>query len=60
MKKQVSHYIINEAYEDRHAGSFNTYKAACRAIKRYSEEDRERCQPAIGKVYEDGETSYEL
>ena len=60
MKKQISHYIINEAYGDRHAGSFKTYEMACRAVKRYSEEDRERCQPAIGVVYEDGEISYEI
>lgn len=53
-------YIINEANGDRHAGWFATYEKAVKAIKRYSEEDMERCQPAIGKVLRDGTVTYEI
>lgn len=54
------HYIINEANEDRHGGLFATYKAACTAMRRYDEEDMERCQPAIGMVLEDGSITYDI
>jgi hypothetical protein len=54
-------YIINEAYEDRHAGTFKTYEAAARAIKRnYQEDELDKLQPAIGAVYADGSVSYEF
>lgn len=57
---KISHYIINEAYEDRCGGTFATYKQACKALKRYDADDLDRCQPAIGAVYENGFISYEL
>lgn len=61
MARQPNTYIINEAEGDRHAGTFNSYKAACAALARnYDEEDLERCQPAIGMVRADGTVTYEL
>jgi hypothetical protein len=53
-------YIINEANGDRHAGSFKTYEAAVRAMKRYDADDMERCQPSIGRVLENGNVTYEI
>jgi hypothetical protein len=53
-------YIINEANGDRHAGTFKTYEAAIRAMRRYSEEDLKHCQPAIGRVLTNGEITYEI
>ena len=53
-------YIINEANGDRHAGTFKTYEAAVKAMKRYDDEDMDRCQPAIGRVLPDGSVTYEI
>jgi hypothetical protein len=53
-------YIINEAYEDRYAGTFKTFEAACKAMKRYTEEELEILSPAIGRVLENGEITYEI
>lgn len=53
-------YIINEAYRDNDAGTFKTYEAACKAMRRYTEEEHERLQPAIGKVLEDGSVTFEF
>jgi len=60
MTRKQNAYIINEAEGDRYAGTFKTYEAAVRAMARYSQEDLERCQPAIGRVLEDGSVTYEI
>lgn len=53
-------WIINEAHEDRNAGTYKTYEAACKAMRRYTEEEMETLQPSIGKVLKDGTVTYEF